>query len=152
LASLVIVNKIFSSVVFLFSGFNSHSQMTIEFHPLSFKSFIALMSLFIVSSILSCHHCVLVLGNTKYLHPLCPCQKQPFTKITVLYLVSVKSGFPGSFLLCSLYLKPLLCRYFRTSNSGFVLLPFILLMLYLRVAISCTSAICYILITLNSYH
>jgi hypothetical protein len=37
-----------------------------------------------------------VLGHTKYLQPSCACQKQPFTKITVLYLGRTMSGFPGS--------------------------------------------------------
>jgi len=28
------------------------------------------------------HHAVFVFGTTKYLQPLCPCQKQPFTRIS----------------------------------------------------------------------
>lgn len=130
-------------------GFNSHSHITIEFQPESVNCSNILLSLFIVSSILFFHHSVLVLGITKYLHPLCPCQKQPLTKITVRYLFRVKSGLPGSFLLCSRYLIPFACRYFLTSISGLVSVPFIRLILKLRVAILCTSAI-YFSIILNS--
>ena len=47
-------------------------------------------------SIFACQNSVLLFGNTKYLHPSCPCQKHPFTKITVRYLRITMSGCPGS--------------------------------------------------------
>ena len=51
---------------------------------------------------------------------LCPCQKQPFTKIQVRYLRRTKSGCPGNRLWFSLYLKPRFHNPRRTIISGFV--------------------------------
>lgn len=39
---------------------------------------------------------VRVFGMTNLLQPLCPCQKQPFTKMQVRYLGSTMSGVPGN--------------------------------------------------------
>ena len=52
----------------------------------------------------------------------CPCQKHPFTKITVLNLGKTISGDPGKSLRCSLNLRPLLCRVDLTYISGLVFL------------------------------
>ena len=51
---------------------------------------------------------------------LCPCQKQPFTKMHVLYFLNTKSGCPGSRLWFSRYRNPLLHNPLRTIISGFV--------------------------------
>ncbi len=110
-------------------GFNLHSHMVMIFHPSFFNALTALASLALLVLILFSHHSVLVLGTTKYRQFLCPCQKQPWIKMTVLYLGKTRSGFPGSVASCSLYRKPCACRNFRTSSSGLVSLPLIRLML-----------------------
>ena len=73
-------------------------------------------------------------GRCPLLH-ICPCQKQPFTKITVRYLVKTISGFPGSFLTLIRYLKPLENKNLRTKTSGFVLQPWILAMILERLPV-----------------
>src|SRR5690606_21094420 len=60
---------------------------------------------------------------------------------TFLYFGKTMSGFPGSFLSCSLYLIPFEKRNFLTSISGLVSLPLIWLMLKLLISFECTSAI-----------
>lgn len=57
----------------------------------------------------------MLLASTRW-----PCQKQPFTKMQVLYFLSTKSGCPGSRLWLSLYLKPLFHNPRRTIISGLV--------------------------------
>ncbi len=116
-------------VVSALPGFKVHSKICRTFHPSFFSNSMFLVSFALVLFIFSSHHLVLVFGTTKYLQFSCPCQKHPFTKITVLYFGKTMSGFPGSFLQCSRYLKPFACRNFLTSISGFVSAPLILLML-----------------------
>ena len=65
------------------------------------------------------------LGRNIILHPSCPCQKQPFMKMTVRYFRSTRSGCPGSREWFSLYRNSRLNKNFLTSNSGFVFSPFI---------------------------
>ena len=77
-------------------------------------------SLSLLRSIFACQNSVLLFGNTKNLHPSCPCQKHPFTKITVRYLRITMSGCPGSRGWFSRYLNPWAKRYLRTTSSGFV--------------------------------
>ena len=62
----------------------------------------------------------------------CPCQKQPFTKIQVLYFLSTKSGCPGNRLWFNRYRNPLLHNPRRTIISGFVSFPRIAAMLACR--------------------
>ncbi len=118
-----------------------HSQAIITFHPSFLSAWSAFESLASFLLIFVNQNSVLVFGTTKYLHPLCPCQKHPCMKMAVLYLGSTISGFPGRVLSCNLYLNPRACRNRLTIISGLVFLPLICDMLKLRVALSCTSAI-----------
>ena len=120
-----------SSMCFFFS---SHSHTVITFHPAPFSWDRFLTSLSLFPLILSLQNSVLVFGITKYLQSWWPCQKQPFTKIAVLYFFSTISGFPGSFLTLILYLKPFLKSNFLRSISGLVSLPLICCILYFRCA------------------
>lgn len=73
-----------------------------------------------------------VAGIVARLHPSCPCQKQPWTKITALYFGSTISGLPGSCFLWSRKRYPILCRRERTTFSGLVFLPLIRAIVRLR--------------------
>ena len=107
LISLPLIFKIrFLMVSAILSFFNSHSQTVITFQPRCFNSSFYIISLSLVLLILFIQKSVLVFGSTKYLHPSCPCQKHPLTKIIVLYFLKIISGFPGSFLLFKEYRKP----------------------------------------------
>lgn len=77
------------------SAFISHSQMTITCHPIfsNDSRWNVSFTLFLLN--LTSQKSVRVLGTKAYLHPSWWCQKQPFTKMTVLYLGSTTSGFPG---------------------------------------------------------
>ena len=86
-----------SNVLSRFSGRSWHSQTTITFQPASSSCFFFRASRSILVFILLCQNSALFLGQTKYLHPSCPCQKHPFTNITVLYFGNTTSGLPGSF-------------------------------------------------------
>ena len=48
----------------------------------------------------------------------CPCQKQPFTKITLFRAGKTISGVPGRSFRCSLNRKPRRCSTERTDSSG----------------------------------
>lgn len=121
------------SVFWSLGLFNSHSQITITFQPNTWSFISASLSRSQVALIFCSHHSERVLGSTKQRQPLCPCQKQPFTKITVLYLGRTMSGFPGRVFTFRRYRNPLANRNLRTSISGWVCLPLIRLMLKLRV-------------------
>ena len=77
----------------IFADFKWHSQRWIIRQPCFFKAFMAFISLAMLEFILLSHQSVLVLGTTKYLQFLCPCQKQPWIKMTVLYFGKTTSGF-----------------------------------------------------------
>src|ERR1035437_3789086 len=110
-------------------GLSEHSHKLIIFQPSFFSALAAFASLAMLPFIFLSHHSVLVLGTTKYLQFLCPCQKQPCTKITVLYFGRTISGLPGRLLSWSLKRNPLACKNFLTSIAGFVFLPLMRLML-----------------------
>ena len=61
-------------------------------------------------------------SRTNCLQPSCPCQKQPLTKIAVLYLRMTISGLPGTLLTFKRYLYPCDHNHFRTSISSLVAL------------------------------
>ena len=109
-----------SSVVSLLSPFSSHSQTVMQCHPILASFFCSSRSLSLLREIFLSQNSVFVFGILKYLHPSCPCQKHPFTKMQVRYLRNTMSGCPGSLGLFTLYLNPLLHKYFRTTISGFV--------------------------------
>ena len=62
----------------------------------------------------------LLLGITKYLQSSWPCQKQPFTNITMRYFRNTIFGHPGNLGWFILYRKPWENKYLRTNNTGFV--------------------------------
>lgn len=115
--------------------------MVMTFQPRILRRLIFFSSLSLFFPIFSFHHSLLVSGTLKYLHPSWPCQKQPWTKMTVLYFGSTISGFPGRFLTCKRYRNPLENKNLRTKSSGFVSLLLIWDILYDLVALSWTSAI-----------
>ena len=73
-----------------------------------------------------------VLWVDAILHPLCRCQKQPWTRTTALYLGRTMSGLPGREDTLSRKRYPAQCRRLRTLRSGPVFLPRILDMRSLR--------------------
>lgn len=82
-------------VVSRFFGRSSHPQMIIVCQP-RWRSWMRFsMSRCLLRSIFFSQNVVLLLGNTKYLQPSWPCQKQPLMKMAVLYLRSTMSGVPG---------------------------------------------------------
>lgn len=97
--------------------FNSHSHIVMTFQPISLNSWLCLMSFSILRWNFCCQYSELVLGVVVYLHPSCLCQKQPWTKITVLYFGRTISGFPGRAVTFFRYLNPLRNKYFRTLTS-----------------------------------
>ena len=98
---------------------NSHSQIIIYFHPI-FLSFLWLfMSRFLLLSSLGFQKSSLDLGNRVNLHFPCLCQKQPCTNITFFRDLNAKSGTPGKFLSCNLYLYPKPWTRLLTFFSGF---------------------------------
>jgi len=109
--------------------FNPHSHTTTTFQPNFRKASSASRSTTCVRRILARHHSRRVWGSLKYLQPSCPCQKQPWTNTTVLYLGRTRSGVPGSDLTWRRYRNPLAHKNFRTNNSGFVSFARIRLML-----------------------
>ena len=114
-----------SSVLCLLCGFNWHSHMVMQCHPIDISLSRTSLSRTLLRSTFAAQKSVFDSGTLKYLHPSCPCQKHPFTKMHVLYFLSTMSGFPGNLVWLSLYLKPRPHRNFRTSISGFVSFPFI---------------------------
>lgn len=118
----------------------SHSQTTKTRQPNSISLSAFILSLLLFSVILFSQNSVLVLGTLKYSQSW-PCQKQPCTKITVLYLGNTISGFPGRFLLCSLKRNPAACNALRTRISGLVFADLIARMFFERICGLCTSVI-----------
>src|SRR5699024_7290277 len=92
--SSLISSTIFSNRSCLTFFFSSHSQTINTFQPisLSFLWFISSRSTFRL--ILGIQYSILEEGHTNRPQS-CLCQKQPFTKITVLYFGSTISGQPG---------------------------------------------------------
>jgi hypothetical protein len=97
--------------------FNSHSHIVMTFQPISLNSWLCLMSFSILRWNFCCQYSELVLGVAAYLQPSCLCQKQPWTKITVLYFGRTISGFPGRAVTFFRYLNPQRNKYFRTLTS-----------------------------------
>ena len=109
-----------ASVLSLLFGFSSHSQTTMTCQPIAASFFCSSLSRSLFLWIFFSQKSVFVFGIRKYLHPSCPCQKHPLTKIQVRYLRSTRSGWPGRRGLFKRYRKPSFHKYLRTSTSGFV--------------------------------
>src|ERR1035437_2429234 len=91
--------KSFCNVFSPLTPFKLHSHKLIIFQPSFFSALAAFASLAMLPFILFNHQLVLVFGTTKYLQFVCPCQKHPCTKITVLYFGKTISGCPASLIL-----------------------------------------------------
>lgn len=90
--------KVYSSDVSVcsrLSAFSSHSHTVMQCHPMAASSCCTLLSRCLLRFILAAQKLTLLFGILKYLHPSCPCQKHPFTKMHVRYLRSTMSGCPG---------------------------------------------------------
>lgn len=116
-----------SNVTSRFDGFNSHSQIVMQCHPMLASVRCSSRSRSLFRRIFATQKSLFVLGILQHpefssvcISTRCPCQKQPFTKIHVLYFLSTKSGCPGNRLWFNLYRKPLFHKPRRTINSGFV--------------------------------
>lgn len=83
----------------------SHCQTVITFQPSFLRSMMFLRSLSLFLPIFSIQNSTLVVGKAPFLQ-LCPCQKQPFIKITVLYFAKTISGVPDNVFTFFLYLNP----------------------------------------------
>ncbi len=114
-----------SRVFLLSTGDSSHSHTTITFHPSASRAAVSAASRSLFLRIFSAQNSTLLCGSLNFPHPGCPCQKHPFMNITVWYLLSTRSGHPGSLLECSEYLNPIECSPLRTTISGRVSFPLI---------------------------
>jgi len=110
-------------------------------HPIFLRERLDFLSRSILAWIFPFQNVILDVGRIDFLQFLWPCQKQPLTKIIVLYFFKIMSGFPGKVFWCSLYLNPFENRNWRTNNSGFVFFARILLITSLRFFFVKTSAI-----------
>ena len=100
--------------------------VTIVFQPIARNSSRTRASRALFRFSFSVHHSTRVRGGRNSGQPSCPCQKQPFTKIAVLYLRNTISGVPGRRFTFTRKRKPQWNRYLRTIISGFVFLPLII--------------------------
>ena len=130
-----------ASITFFLSS-HSHTVSTVQ--PSCCSSAKFLLSLSTFPMILGRQYSSFVLGHTNR-GQSCLCQKQPFTKITVLYLGRTISGHPGSVLTFFLYRTPFENRYLRTNSSGFEFLLRICDMFMLRTSFEWLSAIFFLL-------
>jgi len=101
-------------------AFILHSQTTMTFQPALRRSWRLRLSRAMLLSNFFCQNSLRVDGVEACLHPLCLCQKQPCTNITVLYFGRTISGLPGRSLQFILNRNPMRCRRLRTISSGFV--------------------------------
>ena len=90
------IDSIFSIVFSMLDLPSSHSQTVIALQPMDSRRWILTRSRSWFRAILFAQNSVRVFGMTNLLQPLCPCQKQPFTKMQVRYLGSTMSGVPGN--------------------------------------------------------
>lgn len=109
-----------------------HCHTTKTFQSLFLYSAITSLSLIRFAESFLSQKSTLLFGLDDFLHPSCWCQKQPCTKITVLYLGSTISGLPGRSLRLMRNLKPSLWRIDRIIFSGLVSLLLIRDITWLR--------------------
>ena len=72
-----------SRVFLLSTGDSSHSHTTITFHPSASRAAASAASRSLFLRIFSVQNSTLLCGSLNFPHPGCPCQKHPFTNITV---------------------------------------------------------------------
>ena len=81
--------------------FISHSHITTTFQPSSLSFLYCSLSLLIVLLNFFSQYAMFETGIDACSHPGWRCQKQPFTKTTVLILGRTMSGFPGKSFRCN---------------------------------------------------
>lgn len=106
-------------------------QITIALHPDFFNSLFTLLSLSILLWILEFQNSTLDVGLAALLQ-LCPCQKHPWTKITILCFGKTTSGLPERDLTFFLNRNPCLNKKLLTKISGLVSCPEIEAIIWLR--------------------
>lgn len=97
---------------------SSHSQTTMTFQPNPLRSLVFLTSRATFLANFSSQNAVLLFGVEAILQPSCRCQKQPWTRITVLNLGRTISGFPGRRRSFTRNLRPRACNARRRASSG----------------------------------
>jgi len=137
-----ITPKRLSRIVFLWDVFLiSHSHTTSTFHPSFSRRSIFCWSLSIFFKILFFQKFVFDFGILNAGQSVWPCQKQPWTKITVLYFGRTISGVPGYRRSLIRYLNPFEKRNFLTIISGLVFFPWIFAINALRPSEERTSVV-----------
>ena len=101
----------------------SHSQTITTRQPSLVKTRLLDLSLLALPPSFVIQNLRLFVGVVQFLQPRCRCQKQPWTKMTVLCLAITISGRPGSFFPCSRNRYPMRCSRLLTTLSGVVSLP-----------------------------
>ena len=117
--SQVVILSITSSIGTRLGPFSAHSHNTKVRQPLEARAESATASLLLFSRIFADQKAVRVAGSLN-IGQSWPCQKHPFTKMTALNLVSVRSGRPGRSLRCRRNLNPCLWRTRLKDISGAV--------------------------------
>lgn len=128
-----------SSAIHLALPRSAHSHIVRRRHPSSASWSEARASRVTFAAIFATQNSALVFGLTD-IGQSCPCQKQPFTKITAPYRGNTRSGRPGRSGTWTRKRYPRRWRPRRTWSSGFVSRPRMLCMLKRRTAGACTSA------------
>lgn len=132
----------------MFFFFVSHSHTVSTFQPCSCKATMFSLSRSMFLSNFFLQYSSFVRGRIcACLQVGQPCQKQPFTNITVLYFGNTISGLPGKLFGWSLNLYPNLCNIFLTLISGVVFVLCTFDIISLRVFLSKVSAIPYKIVT-----
>lgn len=98
---------------------SSHAQITTQRIPAFFNRSSVVASRSRLPRIFFSQNSAFVLGSVPR-EQLCPCQKQPWTKIAVLNLGTWMSGFPGRRRSLSRYRTPFDHSILRTASSGAV--------------------------------
>jgi hypothetical protein len=112
---------------------NSHSQTTKHFQRMPRSRLRLCSSRLLFPAILFFQYALRDFGIRPSLH-LCPCQKQPWTKINFFFKGKTRSGRLGRSARCSRYRYPKPKTSRRTSNSGLVPLDRTKLICLLRCA------------------
>ena len=89
-----LVLRKYRAVIFVNGCFNWHSHTVMQCHPMDASSFCSFRSRSLFFWILFFQNSEFVFGSTKYLHPSCPCQKQPSTNTAIFFFGNTKSGCP----------------------------------------------------------
>jgi hypothetical protein len=100
-------------------AFSSHCHIVTTSNPEVFRSRFTRLSRNLLPWIFFSQKETFVFGSCPFLHE-CPCQKQPCTKTTHLFLLFARSGFPLRERTFSRYRRPACAASLRTASSGSV--------------------------------